>query len=208
MATVERSDLQLLQRLRKKRILAMALLLAPLLLIVGSAWPAEGMAAASIEAAGVLLIIVAIFGRTWCTLYIGGRKRASLVADGPYSVMRHPLYAFTVLGLLGLGAQTGSILVAIGLAAFVGWPLMAVARHEEETLLATFGEAWRAYAARTPAFLPRPALWRDVETLEVRPALVRRTFLEAALILLAVPLAEVIHAAQARGLLPVLARLP
>ncbi len=202
------SELQRMQRRRKLQILAVALVLAPLSLVVGSAWPNEGMVGEAIGGVGALLIVIAICGRTWCTLYIGGRKRESLVTEGPYSVMRHPLYTFTIIGLLGLGAQTGSILAALMLAAASGWPLLAVARHEENVLLQTFGEDYRAYHARTPAFLPAPRLWREAERLEVRPVLVRRTFMEAALILLAVPLAEVIHAAQSRGLLPVFARLP
>ncbi len=145
------SELQRMQRRRKLQILSVALVLAPLSLVVGSAWPSEGMVGEAIRAVGALLIVVAICGRTWCTLYIGGRKREALVTEGPYSVMRHPLYTFTIIGILGLGAQTGSILAALTLAAASGWPLLAVARHEENVLFEAFGEDYRAYHARTPA---------------------------------------------------------
>src|SRR5882762_3924792 len=51
-----------------------------------------------IEWAGRLLIVVCILGRTWCSLYIGGRKTRRLVMAGPYSVSRNPLYVFSVIG--------------------------------------------------------------------------------------------------------------
>jgi protein-S-isoprenylcysteine O-methyltransferase Ste14 len=202
-----RSDLQRLQRTRKLRMLAMTLLLVPVVLLVGPAWPQDGVIGEGIEAVGALLIVLAIFGRTWCTLYIGGRKRRELVTNGPYSVVRHPLYVFSIVAVIGLGAQSGSLIVACLAAAVLGWPLAAVARSEERALRETFGTAYDDYAARVPAFVPDPRLWRDVDALEIRPAFVRRTFLEASLILIAIPLAEFIHALQARGVLPVLLRL-
>ncbi len=203
----DRSDLQRLQRTRKLRIVAMTLLLVPVVLLVGPAWPQDGVVGEGIEAVGALLIVLAIFGRTWCTLYIGGRKRRELVTSGPYSVVRHPLYLFSTIALAGLGAQSGSLTLALLVAAILGWPLAAVARSEESALREAFGIAYDDYAARVPAFIPNPRLWRDAETLEIKPVFVRRTFLEASLILVAIPLAEFIHALQARGVLPVLLRL-
>ena len=44
-----------------------------------------------IEAFGISLIVAAILGRMWCTLYIGGRKSAEIVQTGPYSMTRNPL---------------------------------------------------------------------------------------------------------------------
>jgi protein-S-isoprenylcysteine O-methyltransferase Ste14 len=201
------SELQLRQKARKQRIRAMAALLIPLVVFIGPAWPETGIFGEGIEAIGALLIVIAICGRTWCTLYIGGRKRKELVRSGPYSIVRHPLYLFTLLAILGLGAQTGS-LVIVGLAAVVlGWPLAAVAREEEKVLGELFGEDHAAYVREVPALIPNPRLWRDVETLEVKPAFVARTFLEASIMLVAVPVAEFIHALQTRGIIPVLLRL-
>jgi protein-S-isoprenylcysteine O-methyltransferase Ste14 len=201
------SDLQLRQKARKRRIWLMALLVAPFFLVTASAWPQNGMVGHGIEAFGAMLLLIAIFGRTWCTLYIGGRKRETLVTTGPYSVVRHPLYLFTMIGLVGLGLQTGSIIAALIVTIIVGWPLAAVTRHEEKVLAERFGPQHRTYIGAVPAFLPNFALWRSEATLEIKPALAERTFLEAALMLLAVPLAELVHALQSRDLLPVLIRL-
>jgi protein-S-isoprenylcysteine O-methyltransferase Ste14 len=206
-STAEFSELQLRQKARKRRIRLMAALLVPPVMFIGSAWPDEGFVGQWIETAGAMLIVVAIVGRTWCTLYIGGRKRKELVRTGPYSIVRHPLYLFSLLALVGVGAQTGSIVVAMLALLAMGWPLAAVAREEEKVLGELFGAEHAAYVREVPALIPDPRLWRDVEALEVRPPFIARTFIEASLMLLAIPLIELVHALQARGLLPVLIRL-
>ena len=70
-----------------------------------------------IEWFGIFAIILCIFGRTWTSLYIGGRKNRALLTKGPYSVVRNPLYVFSILGAAGAGAQLGSVIssVIIGL---------------------------------------------------------------------------------------------
>ena len=92
-----------------------------------------------IEMAGLVLILVCILGRTWCTLYIGGLKKRELVTAGPYSVVRNPLYVFT-LDRRGRHRRadrqrsSSPLLFAAGtLAVF-----QVVARHEEAFLAATF----------------------------------------------------------------------
>jgi protein-S-isoprenylcysteine O-methyltransferase Ste14 len=201
------SDLQLRQKARKRRIRLMAMLLVPPVLFISSAWQDEELVGRWIETVGTMLIVIAIIGRTWCTLYIGGRKRKELVRTGPYSIVRHPLYLFSLIALAGVGAQTGSIIVALLALVAMGWPLAAVARQEEKVLDELFGAEHAAYVRDVPALIPNPKLWSDVETLEVRPAFVGRTFLEASLMLIAIPIVELVHALQARGVLPVLIRL-
>ena len=109
------------RRLQRKRKQVLALGVAVwllLLLFTQSRWrTAAPHLHALIEIAGLVLILVCILGRTWCTLYIGGLKKRELVTAGPYSVVRNPLYVFTSIGTAGIGAQTGSSLVAILFAA-------------------------------------------------------------------------------------------
>jgi protein-S-isoprenylcysteine O-methyltransferase Ste14 len=42
---------------------------------------------------GIALILIGIGGRLWSILYIGDRKSAEVVATGPYSVMRNPIFS-------------------------------------------------------------------------------------------------------------------
>lgn len=68
-----------------KRVLRNALILAlPAALFIGSIWPARTtLHHKAIEWIGVVLIFICIFGRSWCSLYIGGRKKTELVTRGP-----------------------------------------------------------------------------------------------------------------------------
>ena len=202
-------DLQGLQR-KRKQVLALGVAVWLLLLLfTQSRWrTAAPHLHALIEVAGLVLILVCIVGRTWCTLYIGGLKKRELVTAGPYSVVRNPLYVFTSIGTAGIGAQTGSALVAILFAAGALAVFQVVARREEAFLAATFPADFAAYAARVPRFWPRLSQWREADELRVKPRLVRRTFLEACLFLLAVPAASLLAWLQQLGHFPVLLNLP
>ena len=202
-------DLQGLQR-RRKQVLALGVAIWLLLLLfTQSRWrTAAPHLHALIEMAGLLLILICILGRTWCTLYIGGHKKRELVTAGPYSVVRNPLYVFTSIGTAGIGAQTGSALVTILFAAGSLAVFQVVARREEAFLAAAFPTDFAAYAARVPRFWPRLSQWQEAEELRVKPHLVRRTFFEACLFLLAVPAADLLVWLQRLGQFPVLLNLP
>jgi protein-S-isoprenylcysteine O-methyltransferase Ste14 len=78
-----------------------------------------------------------------------------LVTDGPFAIVRHPMYSGLVLAALGalLIYSTWTTLLFVCFA-----PLTCVrARHEETALAAEFGEKWQEYRRRVPAFFPR--LW-------------------------------------------------
>lgn len=154
-----------------------------------------------VEALGVALIILAIVGRGWCSLYIGGRKKAEIVDHGPYSVTRNPLYVFSFIGAFGIGAQTGSLVVGavFALAAFLVF-LRTVGR-EEAWLAEHFGGTYEAYRARTPRFWPDVSRWRDAEELAVRPVFFLRTLRDGLTFLAAIPVMEGIEHLQAIGLI-------
>ena len=161
-----------------------------------------------IEWAGIAAIIVCILGRTWASLYIGGRKIEQFVTEGPYSVARNPLYLFSILGAAGVGAQLGSIVSALLFGAIAWAVFSVVVRQEERLLAARYGSLYARYVATVPRFLPRLGLWRDTATLTVMPPKLLRTFADALLFLLAIPLAEMFERLQGAHLLPVLLRLP
>jgi protein-S-isoprenylcysteine O-methyltransferase Ste14 len=202
-------DLQALQRKRKLVLTLGGAVWLLLLLFTRSRWRTEApYIHALIESVGLVLILACILGRTWCTLYIGGLKKRELVTAGPYSVVRNPLYVFSAIGTAGIGAQTGSAFLALLFAAGALAVFQVVARREEAFLGATFPAEFAAYAARVPRFWPRPTQWREADELRVKPRLVRRTFLEACLFLLAVPAAQLVAWLQRLGHLPVLLDLP
>jgi protein-S-isoprenylcysteine O-methyltransferase Ste14 len=162
----------------------------------------------AVEWAGRLLIAVCIVGRCWCTLYIGGRKIAELVRIGPYSMMRNPLYTMSFIGAAGVGAQTGSLVMA-ALFLVVAWVVFRlVVAREERFLIGRFGEDYVDYLRTVPRFLPNIRLWKSPEWLEVRPDRVVLTFIDGLWFLAAIPLAEGVEWLQTAGYVPVLLRLP
>jgi protein-S-isoprenylcysteine O-methyltransferase Ste14 len=176
--------------------------------LTGSRYETGSVTHQAIEWAGIGLIALCIVGRTWSSLYIGGRKIVDLVTIGPYSMTRNPLYFFSVVGAAGIGAQAGSIIVAL-ICACAGFLVFSVvAQQEEKLLLKRHRQSYVAYLRRVPRFFPDPFLWRDEPTLTVRPSRVYMTFADALLFLLAVPVAEVCQYFQSTGALPVMALLP
>ena len=107
----------------------------------------------------IVLVSLALVGRLWCAIYISGRKGTALVKDGPYSMSRHPLYVCNFIGMMGLGALTGSLLVMTVLAAAFAILYPAVIKAEEQLMQERFPE-YAVYARTTPAFVPQVALYR------------------------------------------------
>ena len=197
-----------IQAARKAVLLIAVLIGFGLVIVAESRWPGGHPVHETIEWVGIACIVFAIVGRTWCSLYIGGRKTRVLVAVGPYSVCRNPLYFFSIIGGAGVGAQLGSFTLA-AVAGAVAWLVFfLVVLKEEEALGNTFGETYRRYLERVPRFLPRWRLWRDVETLEIRPRVVLLTFVDACVFLVAIPVAEGFEFLHDIGALPVLFWLP
>lgn len=173
-----------------------------------SRWPDEGTMNEGIEFAGFLLIAFCIVGRTWCSLYIGGMKNKAIVSEGPYSITRNPLYVFSVIGAAGVGAQFGSMIIALS-AALVTWGVFyALIFSEERHLQLQFGVKYKSYKARVPRFLPKFSLWRDSDSLTIKPYNVRSTFIDACIFLIAIPIAEGFDYLHNSGVVPVLFRLP
>ena len=155
----------------------------------------------AVEALGLALIVLAIVGRAWCSLYIGGRKKAEIVDRGPYSVTRNPLYVFSFIGAFGIGAQTGSLVIGSVFAIATVLVFLRTVGREETWLTEHFGAPYAAYCARTPRFWPNPARWRDAEELTIRPAFFLRTLRDGLTFLAAIPVMEGIEHLQSTGVI-------
>jgi protein-S-isoprenylcysteine O-methyltransferase Ste14 len=189
--------LRSVQTIRKIVLLLAVMVGFVALTVTASRWAEMSAVRYAIEWIGVVLIVVCIVGRTWSSFYIGGRKNREIVRIGPYSVSRNPLYLFSFIGAAGVGAQFGSLTIAL-----------FCVNKEERALTARYGDTYRAYVAEVPRFLPRLSLWKNVDTLTISPRSVMMTFLDACIFLLAIPLADGIRFLQHAGYLPVLLQLP
>ena len=77
---------------------------------------------------------------------------APLVDSGAYQLIRHPIYSGLVLGAIGWGLATGSIL-AIGAAGLL-FLLLAAKSHREEAWLTAMHPEYGAYRRRTKRLIP------------------------------------------------------
>jgi len=82
-------------------------------------------------------------------------KDRILAVAGPYASLRHPLYAGSFLMGAGMVAAGGRwILVPLYAALFV-WMYGRTIQAEERELAVRFGDEYREYRRRVPAFFPR-----------------------------------------------------
>lgn len=196
------------QAIRKVVLYVVAAIGVGIFAVTTSVAPSGSTTHEMIEWIGIVLIVTCILGRTWASLYIGGRKIEELVTVGPFSITRNPLYFFSFVGAAGVGCQLGSVLMGAICAAFAYVVFLLVVKQEEQLLSDRYGDVYREYLVRVPRFLPKPWLWHDEPTLTIRPPRVLTTFGDALVFLLAVPVAEGFEYFQELGIIPVLLRLP
>lgn len=200
------ADLGRYQSLRRFWLAIVILIAGGVLLFVSSAWRSEA-AHDFIESFGLAFIGIAIMGRLWCTLYIGGRKAGEIVSAGPYSVSRNPLYVFSTIGAIGVGAQSGSLFITALFGVLCLFAFSIVAKREERFLTAQFPGAYPEYFKRVPRFFPRLSLYRDEPSLTVLPHRVYTTLVDGLVFFAALPAFELVEYLQDSGILPVLLRV-
>jgi len=94
-----------------------------------------------------------LIASAWDVLYEAARA-GRLATSGPYARVRHPQYDGFLLIMIGFLLQWPTI------PTLLMFPVLVVvyrrlAQAEERQVAAGFGAEWSAYAARTPAFVPR-----------------------------------------------------
>jgi protein-S-isoprenylcysteine O-methyltransferase Ste14 len=132
----------------------------PVPLLVGAL--AVARPAAGTLIAGLALAVVGEAIRMAAVAHIGARSRTRgdgvgpLVTHGPFAHCRNPLYLGNLLMAAGLALGTGVPALAALTVVLVGAQYRAIVAWEERQLVGAHGEAYRAYCAAVPRFLP----WR------------------------------------------------
>jgi protein-S-isoprenylcysteine O-methyltransferase Ste14 len=113
--------------------------------------PALGWVGALLTVIGVALAIWARFklGRNWGRLQ---KEDPVLVTSGPYTYIRHPLYAGAMLALFG-SALTGSIVAIVYFIAGIIYCLHRI-NQEEHAMLSLFPGQYPIYKVRTKKVVP------------------------------------------------------
>lgn len=104
-------------------------------------------------AAGAAVALVGLLIRGWASGHL--RKMAELTTSGPYAHTRNPLYLGTFLMVVGAAVAGGTWWLSVAIAAAYLVVYVPVMRAEIETMRALFPDAYEAWAADVPLFVPR-----------------------------------------------------
>jgi len=165
-------------RFRQPVSIVVILVCALLQFLTSPSWGGYGLVSVVAETFSFILVVIAAFGRIWSALYISGYKEDRVVTEGPYAMVRNPLYVFSFIGALGLGLATRHLFIMIIIAgAFVlYYPLVVLA--EEKSLQQIFGHGYLDYTSKVPRFWPRRFQLVEPDPYPVRPRHVRRSLQE------------------------------
>jgi protein-S-isoprenylcysteine O-methyltransferase Ste14 len=194
----------------KVRILASRTFIGILLIIIllsDSHWQFHPIIDTLIFAVGCLLASAGAMGRLWCSLYISGYKNNTLITVGPYSIMRHPLYFFSLIGALGVACATETLLIPlIVLIVFIScYP--GVILGEEKRLLSIHGEKFKQYCQRTPAIFPKFSLYEEPETYVANPKIFQKSIFSALWFIWLIGILDIVETLHEVGILPVYFKL-
>jgi len=118
--------------------------------MTGLRWSAVAVALAALI---VTLLCWKRMGKSW-RMGINPAEKTQLIVSGPYSYVRHPIYALSSLLVIASAVAVPTILmicVALVHCALLQWE----ARREERYLLGVHGRAYATYLASVGRFVPR-----------------------------------------------------
>ncbi len=156
----------------------------------------------TMEWVGFLFTVACVLGRSYCSAFIGGIKNERVVREGPFSVVRNPLYVFSFLGVIGIGLQSDKFLVLLLLVASFIIYYKPVVRREEGFLVQKFGQPYQQYMAEVPRWFPKLSMWSEPAEIVVRPYFIRHTMLDAVVFFIPWPVFKLLAMLQAQGTIP------
>jgi protein-S-isoprenylcysteine O-methyltransferase Ste14 len=113
---------------------------------------------------GVALSVLGVAFSLWAIVALGRHYDLvlevhadhELIREGPYAVVRHPVYTGLGLHFAGLCLATGNVLLILG-TLLVSYPAFYVRARAEETLLRErFAAEYEKYAREVPMLVPLP----------------------------------------------------
>lgn len=114
----------------------------------------------------IIGFLVALSGelfRIWAVSYIGSESRttsgvggSNLVTQGPYSLMRNPLYLGNIMLYVGIGIMSNALFPWLPIIAFMYFLFQyyLIIINEEDYLRETFNEKFDIYCKSVDRFIP------------------------------------------------------
>lgn len=173
------------------------------MLVSQTAYSENSAISLALEISGFTLLCFASLGRTWASAFISGKKDASLTIDGPYSIVRNPLYFFSFLGFIGAGLAFESLITTFVFVVIFFLTHWSTILAEEKKLISIFGESYKQYINSVPRFIPKLQLLNNPNTVSFSPKIFTRSLFESSLILFVYPIAQIIEWLHIHAILPV-----
>lgn len=135
---------------------------APVLALLDLVESVEVLDTGAVHVAGVVLFAGGLTGTLVAQLAMGASwrigvdeaERTELVTDGPFAVVRNPIFAAMLPTSAGLALMVPSVVAFAGLSALFVALELQVRVVEEPYLVRAHGGRYRDYAARVGRFLP------------------------------------------------------
>lgn len=114
------------------------------------------------ESIGLLLYIFGFGLMAWALIALGRnyqlggsapRAKDKMVVDGPYRLIRHPMYTAALCIALGLGLFTQSVIFLLVFGIYLAL-ILPLIPHEERELEKAYGAEYAAYRRKTSALVP------------------------------------------------------
>lgn len=150
----------------------------------------------ALELVGYMLVVVCALGRIYTTAFLGGFKNATVIDYGPFSVVRNPLYVFSLIGITGIGLMSLHLPVMLFAPVAIFFIYHFLVRREENYLKSSMGESYTAYCEKTPRFVPDFSRHRLPEVIPVSPKHLQRAVLDAFWWFVPFPLFELLDLIQ------------
>ena len=109
-------------------------------------------------------LAIALLGQVF-RIYAAGFifKNKQLASNGPYALVRHPLYLGNVLILIGFIIASANLYVLLGaILFFLIWYPAAIA-YEDNKLESIFEDEWREWSKNIRAIIPGRFRWADLK---------------------------------------------
>jgi len=146
-------------------LFAVALVLgaaAPALALADVLEPIGALDTEGLHIAGIVLALLGIAATLYAQISMGdswrigvaSSERTELVTDGPFALVRNPIFSAMIPTALGLALMVPSALAIAGFFALVVALELQVRIVEEPYLLQAQGAAYAKYAAQTGRFVP------------------------------------------------------
>jgi protein-S-isoprenylcysteine O-methyltransferase Ste14 len=97
---------------------------------------------------GLPIALVGELIRIWAAGHL--EKGREVTTSGPYRRVRHPLYVGSAILGIGFATATGSPVIAVVVAAYLGLTLTAAIKTEDAELRERFGVTYDAYRSGQP----------------------------------------------------------